>query len=230
MSLNPARTIAELKELRALTADDNGAQRVAWTPLWMKTREWFAQKLVDLPVEHHLDAAGNRWITLRGESPKTLILGSHLDSVPNGGWLDGALGVMTGLEILRRFNTNTPAARQSPFVWSISPMKKVPASVAACSVRRPSPEPIPSPPTAAAQIKTVSVWKMPCASAASKLTVSPKPPSSAKTPRLTWSCISSRGRYSKPSVYRSASCSAPRAWRGTPLLSTARKPTPVPLP
>ena len=104
-SLNPQRTIAELKELRALTADDNGAQRVAWTPLWRKTREWFAQKLTNLPLEHHLDAAGNRWITLRGESPKTLILGSHLDSVPNGGWLDGALGVMTGLEILRRFNT-----------------------------------------------------------------------------------------------------------------------------
>ena len=104
MSLNPQRTIAELKELRALSADENGAQRVAWTPLWRDTREWFAQKLVGLPVEHHLDAAGNRWVTLRGESPKALILGSHLDSVPNGGWLDGALGVMTGLEILRRFN------------------------------------------------------------------------------------------------------------------------------
>src|SRR2546430_1959911 len=104
MSLNPGRTIAELKELRALTADENGAQRVAWTPLWMKTREWFARKLTDLPVEHHIDAAGNRWITLTGASPKALILGSHLDSVPNGGWLDGALGVMTGLEVLRRFN------------------------------------------------------------------------------------------------------------------------------
>jgi N-carbamoyl-L-amino-acid hydrolase len=105
MSLDPQRTIAELKELRALTADENGAQRVAWTPLWMKTRDWFAQKLTDLPVEHHIDAAGNRWITLPGESPKALILGSHLDSVPNGGWLDGSLGVMAGLEVLRRFNS-----------------------------------------------------------------------------------------------------------------------------
>jgi N-carbamoyl-L-amino-acid hydrolase len=105
MGLNPRRTIAELKELRALSADENGAQRVAWTALWMQTRDWFAGKLAQLPVEHHIDAAGNRWVTLQGASPKALILGSHLDSVPNGGWLDGALGVMTGLEVLRRFHS-----------------------------------------------------------------------------------------------------------------------------
>ncbi len=103
MSINPKRTIAELKELRALTADDNGAQRVAWTDTWLKARTWFESKLEGLPVEHHLDAAGNRWVTLQGESEKALLLGSHLDSVPNGGWLDGALGEMAGLEVLRRF-------------------------------------------------------------------------------------------------------------------------------
>lgn len=91
-----------LKELRALTADENGAQRVAWTPTWLKARAWFQQKLQELPVEHHLDAAGNSWTTLAGDSPKTLILGSHLDSVPNGGWLDGALGVMASFAVLRR--------------------------------------------------------------------------------------------------------------------------------
>lgn len=105
MSLNPSRTIAELKELRELTADANGAQRLAWSDTWLKARDWFANKLDSLPVEHHLDAAGNRWVTLRGESDKALILGSHLDSVPNGGWLDGCLGVMTALEVLRRFAT-----------------------------------------------------------------------------------------------------------------------------
>jgi N-carbamoyl-L-amino-acid hydrolase len=103
MIVNPARTIAELKELRALTADENGAQRVAWTDTWLKARDWFTTKLDGLPVEHHYDAAGNRWITLPGDSKKALILGSHLDSVPNGGWLDGCLGVMTGLEVLRGF-------------------------------------------------------------------------------------------------------------------------------
>jgi N-carbamoyl-L-amino-acid hydrolase len=101
--VDPRRTIAELKELRELTGDENGAQRVAWTDTWLKSRDWFLEKLADLPVEHHLDAAGNRWVTLAGESQKALILGSHLDSVPNGGWLDGCLGVLTALEILRGF-------------------------------------------------------------------------------------------------------------------------------
>jgi len=103
LTVNPKRTIAELKELRALTADENGAQRIAWTDTWLKAREWFTSKLAGLPVEDHYDAAGNRWITLPGASKKALILGSHLDSVPNGGWLDGCLGVMTGLEVLRGF-------------------------------------------------------------------------------------------------------------------------------
>jgi N-carbamoyl-L-amino-acid hydrolase len=104
MRVDPKRTIAELKELRALTADDNGAQRVAWTDTWLKAREWFTSKLAGLPVEDHIDPAGNRWITLPGESDKALVIGSHLDSVPNGGWLDGCLGVMSALEILRGFN------------------------------------------------------------------------------------------------------------------------------
>jgi beta-ureidopropionase / N-carbamoyl-L-amino-acid hydrolase len=103
MPLDPKRTIAELKELRELTSDTNGAQRLAWTPVWLKARAWFADKLKNLPVDTHFDAAGNRWVTLKGQSPKALLIGGHLDSVPNGGWLDGALGVLTGLEILRRF-------------------------------------------------------------------------------------------------------------------------------
>lgn len=105
MSLNPQRVIDELKELRSLTEDANGAQRVAWSDTWLKAREWFATKLQDLPVEQHYDAAGNNWITLQGLSAKELLIGGHLDSVPNGGWLDGALDLMAALEILRRFNT-----------------------------------------------------------------------------------------------------------------------------
>jgi N-carbamoyl-L-amino-acid hydrolase len=102
MSLNPKRTVAELKELRALTGDENGAQRVAWTDTWLKAREWFACKTKELPIEQHHDAAGNSWVTLRGASPKSLLLGGHLDSVPNGGWLDGSLDELAGLEVLRR--------------------------------------------------------------------------------------------------------------------------------
>jgi len=103
MTLNPKRTVVELKELRALTGDENGAQRVAWTDTWLKARAWFASKVKVLPVEHHYDAAGNSWVTLPGASEKGLLIGGHLDSVPNGGWLDGALNVLAGLEVLRRF-------------------------------------------------------------------------------------------------------------------------------
>ena len=102
MPIDPQAAIDLLKELRALTADDNGAQRLAWTPTWLKARAWFQSKLSDLPIEHHLDAAGNSWTTLAGRSEKTLILGSHLDSVPNGGWLDGCLGVLGAYAVLRR--------------------------------------------------------------------------------------------------------------------------------
>ncbi|HUR56598.1 MAG TPA: Zn-dependent hydrolase [Opitutaceae bacterium] len=102
--LDPKRTVAELKDLRRLTGDDNGAQRVAFTPPWVKARAWLTEKLAALPVETHVDAAGNLWSTLRGNSDKALLIGGHIDSVPNGGWLDGCLNVMAGVEILRRVN------------------------------------------------------------------------------------------------------------------------------
>jgi N-carbamoyl-L-amino-acid hydrolase len=101
MAVNPQRAIRNLEELHLLTADEQGAQRVAWSPVWLKACAWFESKLKELPVEHHYDAAGNSWTTLRGKSERVLILGSHLDSVPNGGWLDGCLGVLAGLEVLQ---------------------------------------------------------------------------------------------------------------------------------
>jgi N-carbamoyl-L-amino-acid hydrolase len=102
MPVDAQAAIDMLKDLRALTADENGAQRLAWSPVWLKARAWFQSKLRGLPVEHHLDAAGNSWTTLTGASEKILILGSHLDSVPNGGWLDGCLGVVAAFAVLRR--------------------------------------------------------------------------------------------------------------------------------
>jgi hydantoinase/carbamoylase family amidase len=107
MHSNGIETLALLKELRELTANAEGAQRVAWTDTWLQARKWFESKLEGLPVEHHYDAAGNHWVTLTGTSKKSLILGSHLDSVPNGGWLDGALGVLAGLAVMRRIIDET---------------------------------------------------------------------------------------------------------------------------
>jgi N-carbamoyl-L-amino-acid hydrolase len=101
--VDAGRVLGNLEELRTLTGDEFGAQRVAWSPVWLKARAWFEEKLEALPVEHHYDAAGNHWVTLRGDSERALVMGSHLDSVPNGGWLDGCLGVIAGLEVLTDF-------------------------------------------------------------------------------------------------------------------------------
>ncbi len=103
MPLDPSRTIAELKELRAFSADENGAQRVAFTPIWVAVRAWLQLKLEAIGgLEQHTDAAGNLWATMSGGSEKALLIGGHMDSVPNGGWLDGCLNVLAGVEILRR--------------------------------------------------------------------------------------------------------------------------------
>jgi len=103
-ALNPKRTIAELKELRELTGDQDGAQRIAFTPTWAKARAWLRRKLEELSVEIHVDEAGNLWATLRGESDQALLIGGHIDSVPNGGWLDGSLDTLAGVEVLRRID------------------------------------------------------------------------------------------------------------------------------
>lgn len=102
MALNPQRTIDELKDLRRLTGNDDGAQRVAFTETWETARDWLSEKLSVLPVEVTTDEAGNLWATLRGESDRELLIGGHMDSVPNGGWLDGCLNVLAGVEVLRR--------------------------------------------------------------------------------------------------------------------------------
>jgi N-carbamoyl-L-amino-acid hydrolase len=100
--LEPTRTVEELRELRQLTGDDNGAQRVAWTDTWVRAKEWLERKLSGLPLEKEIDAAGNEWYTLGGRSQRALLLGGHIDSVPNGGWLDGSLNLVAAAEVLRR--------------------------------------------------------------------------------------------------------------------------------
>jgi N-carbamoyl-L-amino-acid hydrolase len=102
MALDPSRTVEELKELRELTGDENGAQRVAWTDTWESAREWLRGKLAATGAREEIDEAGNQWFTLDGAFDRALLIGGHIDSVPNGGWLDGCLNVMAGVEVLRR--------------------------------------------------------------------------------------------------------------------------------
>jgi len=100
--------VAELRELQALTGDDNGAQRVAWTDTWERAREWLRGRVAETGAEETIDPAGNQWFTLPGGSDRSVLIGGHIDSVPNGGWLDGCLNVMAGVEVLRSIAADGP--------------------------------------------------------------------------------------------------------------------------
>jgi allantoate deiminase len=100
--VDAARAVEGLRELKRRTGDDDGAQRVAWTDTWTVANDWFREELAGIDgVTVDGDAAGNLWATAPGDSERFVIIGGHLDSVPNGGWLDGALNVVAGLEVLR---------------------------------------------------------------------------------------------------------------------------------
>jgi N-carbamoyl-L-amino-acid hydrolase len=107
-TFDPARVIASLEELASRTGGADGSRRLAWTPTWLEARALLRESLATLPVEVEQDEAGNIWAYLRGNRPETVVVGSHLDSVPKGGWLDGCLGVMGGLEVLRSLAAEGP--------------------------------------------------------------------------------------------------------------------------
>ena len=116
--MNAAHVIADLRELAARTSTPDGAQRLAWGPVWRDAREWFKGKVAELGLRVEADSAGNNWVTLPGTSTATVIVGSHLDSVPNGGWLDGCLGVLTALEALRLYAGSTPPVTLKLVDWA----------------------------------------------------------------------------------------------------------------
>ncbi|HZF58022.1 MAG TPA: M28 family peptidase, partial [Rubrobacter sp.] len=96
------RAVEELKELAQLTGGPEGARRVAWSDEWAKARGWLREKLEEIEgVEIETDEAGNLWATAPGDSESAVLLGGHIDSVPNGGWLDGALNTVAALEVMR---------------------------------------------------------------------------------------------------------------------------------
>ena len=102
--LDASRVVADLRELDRRTGGPDGARRVAWGAEWRSARAFLAELLEEIGIEGERDEAGNIWAELgaadEADRP-ALALGSHLDSVPNGGWLDGALGVMAGVGVLR---------------------------------------------------------------------------------------------------------------------------------
>ncbi len=117
-AVQPDRVIADLQELAALTGGSDGARRVCWTPEWTKARDWLRGKLAELPCTVEVDQAGNLWATISGASPDVVVVGSHIDSVPHGGWLDGCLGVTAALEMLRMYAQTTPPVTLRLVDWA----------------------------------------------------------------------------------------------------------------
>ena len=109
-AIDSARVIAELRELATRTGDDSGAQRLCWGQGWERARGYLTELLAELGIEPETDEAGNLWARLEGADPEAdaVVVGSHVDSVPDGGWLDGALGVFAGLGVLRAWAGSGP--------------------------------------------------------------------------------------------------------------------------
>src|SRR5262245_24658512 len=116
--MNAQRVIANLRELAQRTGTADGAQRLAWGPVWRASRDWFREKTSELGLSIDTDSAGNNWVTVPGASAKTVIVGSHLDSVPNGGWLDGCLGIMAALEALQMYTGARPPVTLKLVDWA----------------------------------------------------------------------------------------------------------------
>jgi hydantoinase/carbamoylase family amidase len=104
--MDTGRVLEDLRELARLTGGPDGARRVCWTDEWSRAREFLRSRLDDLPVAISIDEAGNLWAEQAGEQDGFVIVGSHVDSVPAGGWLDGALGIFAAVEALRAHSSD----------------------------------------------------------------------------------------------------------------------------
>ncbi len=104
LRINAGRMIAAFNQLASIGAtEEGGVHRPALSESHLAAREWFREEIEQSGREFRLDGAGNHSAILTTEHSNvpTLLLGSHLDSVPNGGRFDGALGVMAALEVLK---------------------------------------------------------------------------------------------------------------------------------
>ena len=228
MPLDPARTVAELEELRELTGDEDGAQRVAWTETWEQAREWLrGKRRARRAREERSTRPATSGSRCRGESERALLIGGHIDSVPNGGWLDGCLNVVAGVEVLRRIAAEgTPPVTVRLVNWADEEGARFGRSLfgssAAAGSMRDQDElrKLDGP-------RRRSRFRTRCASTASISTARSTRARSSRARRPTSSCTSSRARCSSRSTCRSASCSARSASSATGSPGAARPRTPA---
>lgn len=99
MQPNPQRFLNSLHQLRSIGAVGKGVVRPAYTDKDIEARKWLAAQFAEAGLTPYFDPVGNLF-GLAGDGP-SLLMGSHSDTQPEGGWLDGAYGVMVALEIAR---------------------------------------------------------------------------------------------------------------------------------
>ena len=97
---DPDRLLADLRHLRSIGAEGPGVVRPAFSALDMEARHWLKTRYEAAGLEARIDGVGNVIGRSRNPGP-ALLIGSHSDTQPTGGWLDGALGVIYGLEVAR---------------------------------------------------------------------------------------------------------------------------------
>jgi N-carbamoyl-L-amino-acid hydrolase len=100
IEINPARLLADLRALAAFGRYETGVDRIAFSPPDVEARLWLKDQLAEAGLDASIDRFGTVYGSARNAS-KAILIGSHTDSVPKGGWLDGSLGVIYGLEIAR---------------------------------------------------------------------------------------------------------------------------------
>jgi len=98
--IDAERLLSDLRQLRSIGAQGRGVVRPAFSAVDMEARRWLKRKYEDANLEATIDGVGNVLGRSRN-SGKALLIGSHSDTQPTGGWLDGALGVIYALEVVR---------------------------------------------------------------------------------------------------------------------------------
>ena len=111
-AINAERLLSDLRTLRSIGAQGPGVVRPAFSATDMQARRWLKGRYEEAGLEATIDGVGNVFGRSR-HSGKALLVGSHSDTQPTGGWLDGALGVIYALEVVRALGADQ-ATRQLP--------------------------------------------------------------------------------------------------------------------
>jgi N-carbamoyl-L-amino-acid hydrolase len=98
--IDPQRLLEDLRTLRAMGAQGRGVVRPAFSAADLEARRWLERRFAEAGLDTTTDGVGNVLGRSR-KSGRALLLGSHSDTQPTGGWLDGALGVIYALEVVR---------------------------------------------------------------------------------------------------------------------------------